>query len=141
MLPLLGLRTTVTTATRRLVDPEIRKLEKTIAKSKAEILWSVPVPSSNPTEAKAGALSNRNVSLQGEVVVASYTGSNKLEYLTAFNTKDGMRLWEVELKGVAALSRLVATESSVYAVRSSGVEVFRLEDGEAAYILPPLPPE
>jgi hypothetical protein len=137
---LVGLRTEVSTEQRKELDREIARVAKKIPKSKAKILWSVPVPSSDPTEAQTGALSNRYLALQDGIVVAAYTGAAKAEYLTAFSAVDGTRLWEVPLaEGGAQMSRVVASPEHVYVVRSSGVEVFTLAEGKAEYILPPLP--
>jgi hypothetical protein len=94
-------------------------------------LWRQILPSVDPnTVDTSSALAG---DLAGHRYVGVYPVGTEIHRLTAFDARNGARLWDVKFRGIFAVDRIddiVVTEQFVYAVRSSSLDVLDVKTGK-----------
>ena len=99
-----------------------------------KLVWSSPLPASNPLEFSEGSPSKLAVS--GDVLVLAYTyRSGSRARATAFQITSGNRLWDVELRKALGgrPEHLAASTESVFVVGDSTLVALRLADGKERF--------
>src|SRR6185503_4077213 len=100
-----------------------------------KLVWSSPLPASNPLEFSEG--SPTKLALSGDVVVLAYTyRSGSRARATAFQIVSGSRLWDVELdKALGGRpEHLAASAQSVFLVCNSALVALDLTDGKQRFL-------
>jgi outer membrane protein assembly factor BamB len=93
-------------------------------------LWRQTLPNVDPNTVDGGsALAG---ALGGHRYVGVYPVGTEMHRLTAFDARNGARLWDVKLRGIFAVDRIddvVVTDQYVYAVRTSSLDVLDARTG------------
>lgn len=95
-----------------------------------DVRWKIDVPSIDPLRARER--SNQFGDLAGGRYVTVYGEGDKAWHLTAFDADTGARLWDTPLRVIFAVDHLggvVASDTRVYVVRMSSLEIYDAASG------------
>ena len=95
------------------------------------VRWSSPVPSVDPNTVRPGS-SEYDALAAGRYVTVYGAGADAW-HLTAFDARDGTRLWDRTLRplfSVDSIHDVVATKTHVFVVRTSSLHIFEAATGK-----------